>query len=174
MDKRVKIILTIIVILILIALNIMVYINAHTEEEEVTEVNEINTIVEHNIATEEETDADRKEMLSEYPEATRMKAYVGQYISAIDSKDYESAYNLLYDGFKNTYFNTLDEFITYAEGKYPDEIMVTYNNMEREGTVYVLTISIQDPLNSEFQAIEQNIVIQENDLNDFVLSFNVE
>lgn len=175
MNKNVKIILVIIFILILIVLNLLVFINAHTQNENTnTTENVINTIVEHNIATEEETEQSRKEMLNSYPEATRMKVYVGQYISAIDSKDYETAYNLLYENFRNTYFKTLEEFQNYAEQKYPDEIVVEYLNMEREGTMYIVTISITDPLNRDTPAIQQNIVIQENDLNDFVLSFNVE
>ena len=175
MNKKLKIILVIIGILILIVLNLLVYINAHTQNENTnTTQNVINTIVEHNIATEEETEQSRKEMLNSYPEATRMKAYVGQYISAIDSKDYETAYNLLYENFRNTYFKTLEEFQNYAEQKYPDEIVVEYLNMEREGTMYIVTISITDPLNRDTPAIQQNIVIQENDLNDSVLSFNVE
>lgn len=175
MNKKLKIILVIIFILILIVLNLLVFINAHTQNENTnTTENVINTIVEHNIATEEETEQSRKEMLNSYPEATRMKVYVGQYISAIDSKDYETAYNLLYENFRNTYFKTLEEFQNYAEQKYPDEIVVEYLNMEREGTMYIVTISITDPLNRDTPAIQQNIVIQENDLNDFVLSFNVE
>lgn len=176
MDKKLKIILIAMAILGLIALNLIVYINEH--KPQTADVNNatniINTIVEHNIATEEETEENRKEMLSNSTEATRMKTYIGQYISAIDSKDYETAYNMLYQEFRNTYFKTLEEFITYVESKYPDEIMVTYNNMEREGTIYIITISIQNPLDSSFQAVEQNIVIQEKGLNDFTLSFNVE
>lgn len=174
MDRKVKIILIVIVILILIALNIMVYVNEHTNKNESKEENVINTIVEHNIATEEETDSSRKEMLSDYPEASRIKAYIGQYFSAIDYKDYETAYNILYENFKNTYFKTLEEFEIYAKEKYPDEIMVEYTNMEREGTMYIMTVKITDTLNKDYQPFEQNIVVLENNLNDFVLSFNVE
>ena len=176
MDKKLKIVLIAMAILGLIALNLIVFLNAHEPQtaDNNNETNIINTIVEHNIATEEETEADRKEMLSNSTEATRMKTYIGQYISAIDSKDYETAYNMLYQEFRNTYFKTLEEFITYVENKYPDEIMITYNNMEREGTIYIISISIQNPFDSNFQAVEQNIVIQEKDLNNFTLSFNVE
>ena len=175
MDRRIKMILIIIIILILLALNLIVFINNNFRSDNSIEENEIiNTIVEHNIATEEETEQSRKEMLNGYPEATRIKSYVGQYISYIDSKDYESAYNLLYEDFKNTYFKTLEDFITYAENKYPDEILVEYTNMEREGTIYVLTVNIQDTLDKNFTPIEQNIVVRENNLNDFVLSFEVE
>lgn len=176
MDKKLKIILIAMAILGLIALNLIVFLNAHEPQTADTRnrANIINTVVEHNIATEEETEEDRKEMLSNSTEATRMKTYIGQYISAIDSEDYETAYNMLYQEFRNTYFKTLEEFITYVENKYPDEIMVTYNNMEREGTIYIISIGIQNPLDSNFQAVQQNIVIQEKDLNNFTLSFNVE
>lgn len=176
MDKKIKIILVIIIILFLIALNLLVYINNHKKEPTniENELQEINTIVEHNIATEEETEQARKEMISKYSEATRMKIYYGQYISAIDSGNYEKAYSLLYENFKNTYFKTIEEFKKYVEEKYPKEISVNYTNMQREGTMYILTVKIEDPLNKEYKPIEQRVVIQENNLNDFVLSFNVE
>lgn len=176
MNKNIKKILIIIVILILMAINLIIFINhfnyKNTEENNLT--NQISTIIKHNIATEEETENSRKEMLNEYSEATRMKTYVGQYLSYIDSEKYEDAYNLLYQNFKNTYFKTLVDFENYAKEKYPSEIMAEYTNMNKEGNIYILSVKIQDPTNKEYKTLEQNIVIQENDLNDFVLSFNVE
>ena len=174
MDKKIKIILLIILALILLAINIMVYISNNDKSKIKENDNQVNTIIEHNIATEEETENSRKEMLNEYSEATRMKTYVGQYLSYIDSEKYEDAYNLLYQNFKNTYFKTLVDFENYAKEKYPSEIMAEYTNMNKEGNIYILSIKIQDPTNKEYKTLEQNIVIQENDLNDFVLSFNVE
>ena len=174
MDKKIKIILLIILALILLAINIMVYISNNDKSKIKENDNQVNTIIEHNIATEEETENSRKEMLNEYSEATRMKTYVGQYLSYIDSEKYEDAYNLLYQNFKNTYFKTLVDFENYAKEKYPSEIMAEYTNMNKEGNIYILSVKIQDPTNKEYKTLEQNIVIQENDLNDFVLSFNVE
>lgn len=174
MDKKIKIILLIILALTLLAINIMVYISNNDKSKIKENDNQISTIIEHNIATEEETENSRKEMLNEYSEATRMKTYVGQYLSYIDSEKYEDAYNLLYQNFKNTYFKTLVDFENYAKEKYPSEIMVEYTEMNKEGNIYILSVKIQDPTNKEYKTLEQNIVIQENDLNDFVLSFNVE
>ena len=174
MDKKIKIILLIIIALILLAINIMVYISNNDKSKIKENDNQVNTIIEHNIATEEETENSRKEMLNEYSEATRMKTYVGQYLSYIDSEKYEDAYNLLYQNFKNNYFKTLVDFENYAKEKYPSEIMAEYTNMDKEGNIYILSVKIQDPTNKEYKTLEQNIVIQENDLNDFVLSFNVE
>lgn len=174
MDKKIKIILLIILALILLAINIMVYISNNDKSKIKENDNQVSTIIEHNIATEEETENSRKEMLNEYSEATRMKTYVGQYLSYIDSEKYEDAYNLLYQNFKNTYFKTLVDFENYAKEKYPSEIMAEYTNMNKEGNIYILSVKIQDPTNKEYKTLEQNIVIQENDLNDFVLSFNVE
>lgn len=174
MDKKIKIILLIILALILLAINIMVYISNNDKSKIKENDNQVNTIIEHNIATEEETENSRKEMLNEYSEATRMKTYVGQYLSYIDSEKYEDAYNLLYQNFKNTYFKTFVDFENYAKEKYPSEIMAEYTNMNKEGNIYILSVKIQDPTNKEYKTLEQNIVIQENDLNDFVLSFNVE
>lgn len=177
MNKKIKILLLTIVLLIIIAINLIVFINhnkpENTKSKDNTTSENIN-MPEYNVATIEETEQARKEMLNNSTEATRMKTYVGQYISYVDSKNYQEAYNLLYDNFKNTYFPTLGDFESYANQKYPEEIMLEYGNMEREGTIYILSVTIKNPLDSSFQSIEQNFVLQESDLNDYVLSFSVE
>ena len=96
-------------------------------------------------------------------------------MSYIESGDYQSAYNLLYDGFKQNYFPTLDKFVTYVQSNYPKNIVVEYTNIEREGTVFILTVKIRDALNdtTQTEVSEQQVVITENNVNDFKLSFAV-
>ena len=51
---------------------------------------------------------------------------------------------------------------------------IKHENIERNGDVYVLWITINDAINGKpSDKKNMNIVIKENDYNDFVISFSV-
>ena len=51
---------------------------------------------------------------------------------------------------------------------------IEHENIERNGDVYVLWINIADALNGKpGEKKQMNVVIKENDYNDFVMSFSV-
>ena len=80
---------------------------------------------------------------------------------------------MLYPEFRQTYFKSVEEFRGYAKKIYPSSVGFSYNDIERQGTIYVLVIKIIDPAKKVGEEKDQRIVIQENDFNDFVLSFQV-
>ena len=171
-------ILVLISILIIIAICLFVFINSNFENannvQQNTGLNEnINT--NYTTTSNEIDDQNRDALVASLNERQRMQTYFGRYLSYIESGDYESAYNLLYDGFKQNYFPTLKDFETYAQNNYPANMVVEYINIEREGTIFILTIKIRNALNDNTQTDvpEQQIVVTENDVNDFKLSFEV-
>lgn len=181
-NKLSYLILTI-VILILVAINLYIFINNYFEKEVALGNNTINTNlndvkINTNYATvsEEEDAENRVNKIATLTEKQRMQTYFGQYISYVESKNYEKAYDLLYDGFKQTYFKTLEEFKSYAENNYPNNIVVEYTNIQRQGTLFILTVKIKDALKSIDQEgiEEQQVVIMENSTNDFKISFAVQ
>ena len=131
--------------------------------------------------TDEEIDAEIEEKinninmskLADMNERERMEYYVSEFISAIESENYESAYEMLYDDFKENYFPTISSFELYAQEKFPSMISMDYTNIERNGDIYVLWVTLANPLAGKSSGVEMNFVIQENDLNDFALSFSV-
>lgn len=115
-----------------------------------------------------------KKYLSSLGEASRMKYYCGEYIKLLKHQDYEKAYGLLYDEFKKNYFPTQAEFEKYAKKAYPSMFAVEYDDISRQGDLYVLRLKIIDASSSEqSEEVVQRVVIKENDLDDFVLSFQV-
>ena len=171
-------ILILISILILIAICLFVFINSNFENannvQQNTGLNEnINT--NYTTTSNEIDDQNRDALVASLNERQRMQTYFGRYLSYIESGDYESAYNLLYDGFKQNYFPTLKDFETYAQNNYPANMVVEYTNIERQGTIFILTVKIRNALNDNTQTDvpEQQIVVTENDVNDFKLSFQV-
>ena len=111
--------------------------------------------------------------LSEKTEQERMQYYCGNFFNLIDSKNYESAYKLLYNDYKENYFPTLANFKRYFEEYFPDDFYLYYENMERFGDIYVLTVSLTDTINGSYgHNFKLYVVIQENQLNDYVISFS--
>lgn len=171
-------ILVLISILIIIAICLFVFINSNFENannvQQNTGLNEnINT--NYTTTSNEIDDQNRDALVASLNERQRMQTYFGRYLSYIESGDYESAYNLLYDGFKQNYFPTLKDFETYAQNNYPANMVVEYINIEREGTIFILTVKIRNALsdNTQTDVKEQQIVVTENNVNDFKLSFEV-
>ncbi len=175
--KLVYIILTI-VILILIAINLKVFISNYIGKN-IQSDNEVKnnaiTQIPSNIVSNDQDNKNREEKIASLSEKNRMQTYFGTYISYIESKDYKSAYNLLYENFKNTYFPTLNDFQNYVIEKYPKNIVINYTDISREGTMYILKLQIKDALNSNINAEQKDmqVVIMEESLNNFKISFEV-
>ncbi len=108
-------------------------------------------------------------------ERERMEFYFGMFLNNIENGEYEKSYDLLYSKFKENYFPTLESFEEYVQKVFPQMAGIEYENIERNGDVYVLWIKIADILNGKptDEKQQMNIVIQENDYNDFVLSFSI-
>ena len=183
--NKINYLLLIIVVLILIAINLYIFINNYFKKDE--EIGKDNNIINTNLnsveintnyatVSEEEDEENRVNKIATLTEKQRMQTYFGQYISYVESKNYEKAYNLLYDGFKQNYFKTLEEFKSYAENKYPNNIVVEYTDIQRQGTLFIITVKIKDALDSIDQegVKEQQVVIIENSINDFKLSFDIQ
>lgn len=131
--------------------------------------------------TDEEIEATVKESVNEMKkndlggmgERDRIEYYVSSFITSIENKKYEEAYEMLYEDFKKNYFPTFNKFEEYASTKFPTEIALNYTNIERNGSVYIIWADLSNPLGSKDSKIEMNFVVQENDLNDFYMSFKI-
>ena len=171
MKKKVVNLLLIIVVLIMIAINILIYIknNSANENEALNE----NVQASNESLSEKEIENTINSRIEGMPDRNRMQVYFGTFITYIENNEYEKAYALLNENFKNNYFKTLSSFESYFEN-YPKNIMVNYTDIDRQGELYILTVEISDMFDEETEPISQRVVIRENDLNDFTLSFQVE
>lgn len=154
--------------IIIIILLLLVY---STKKEKI----DYNNLTEEELAqvVNEEIKDMQTSKLSSMGERDRMEYYVSTFIKAIEEKNYESAYDMLYDEFKENYFPTLTSFEEYVSTTFPRMVSLEHTNFERNGDYYILFITMSSSLGSKNSGIEMNFVIKENDLNDFVLSFSV-
>lgn len=168
-DRRGLTILLAIVACILTIVNIRLYISKNEEkllENEVT----------NNATPTKKTDEEKREELisdlKEMNERDRMERYFGEYIDYVESGEYEKAYNLLYPEFKENYFPSIEEYEKYVKEKYPEVIIVDYDNIERQGQYYVLFIKIPKAGREE-EIITQNVVLYEKDYAEYYISFSL-
>ena len=114
------------------------------------------------------------EKLKSMKERERMEYYFSEFMEYIENAKYQEAYDLLYPEFRDKYFKTLDDFKKYVNKTYPDFVSFSYNDIDRQGYIYVLTITVINPDVDKTEAKKsQRIVVKENNFNDFVLSFQV-
>lgn len=180
LDK--KDIILIITIIILIIINLTIYLKKVLipKQENKLSTNQFSTVVsestqEQNNQTVEvpKTNEEIIKKLSTLGERDRMEYYCGVYFKHIEKKEYDEAYKLLYSEFKEKYFPTIKEYEEYIEKTYPKNWALEYDDITRQGSIYVLRLKILDILGSKDDEKIQRIVVKENNYNDFVISFQV-
>ncbi len=178
MKKQIVLIITIIVLITLVGVNVILlkkYINLN-KGSKISENTVIENSIEENDAhnSSDELDKIRLKKLQNMGERGRMETYFYDFITYIENNEYEKAYNLLYKGFKENYFPTLEQFIEYVRKTYPEDAAYNYLDIQRHGTIYILKVEIIDvEATTEQETKTQRVVIQENDFNNFVLSFQL-
>lgn len=112
--------------------------------------------------------------LSKKSERERMQFYCADFFKKIDSGHYEEAYELLYSDYKENFFPNLANFTSYFKEYFPGDFSLSYNNIERLGDIYVLWVSVSDTVNGSKLGhnFNMNVVLKENALNDYVISFS--
>lgn len=112
------------------------------------------------------------EELKELSEAERIKSYLGTYFKHLENKEYNSAYTLLYSKYKQNYFPTLDDYKKYIDQeKLPDMLAIEYASIYTQGKYYIVKVRIGNMLDRAEVKKEKTYIIQENDYNDYYLSF---
>lgn len=164
---KMAIMITIVILIILVTL-VVVLLNKQEEKEN------------YSLSVEEQAKTSQQieksvviNKLANMEERDRMEYYFSRFLNAVESGEYEKAYGMLYSEFKESYFPDLDSFETYVKKTFSKFCSIEHTNIERSGENYILYITISDSLSSNSTPKEMTIVIRENDLNDFVMSFSV-
>lgn len=183
-NNNIKYIIAIILIAIIMIINIILIIKLTKKPQSSTaQATPTNTDSTTQTTEENEETVSRVDDAKSLPETLRMKRYIGYFLEDIENGDYQSAYDVLNEDFKKTYFTNLDEFKTYADKYFNSSTMtLTYDNVERlgnskTGNMYVVWVTISDMFQSKLedgQKLPQtNFVIIEYDYNKYEMSFSV-
>ena len=164
--KTLKIIILISIIIVIVLLFILLLLNQGKNNE-----SQDNKKAE--IEYKEKIEKKKISDLYEKSEQQRMQYYCGDFFKLIDIGQYEEAYKLLYSKYKENYFPNFNNFKRYFEEYFPSEFSLSYSNIERFGDIYVLMVKVNDTLNGSYgHNFDLYVVIQENSLDDYVISFS--
>lgn len=177
MNEKLKRILRILVILILVFINLVILRSnlvdknsANNIIENETDENGIYSIPKYNATNSVNSVVETK--ISEMNESSRAQTYFGEFIEAIDDKNYTEAYNMLNDEYKNNYFPNQSDFENYVKTSFPQgNLAIEYNSFDKKGEIYVLDVNIYS-INDTNNKINKTAVIRENGLNNFKISFS--
>lgn len=174
MEKNLKRLIIIIIVLIVIAICIGIFISNKNKKSSESIVNKTaETITQDELDDNNTSGAIIDSKIANMDESARLRAYFGKFIDAIETEDYYTAYNYLNDNYKSQYFNTIDEFSEYIKNKYPkNKIAVKYDNVERKGEIFLLEVTIYDSEDTSYSPLSQTVVIRENSVNNFTMSFS--
>ena len=173
MKKIINIDVVLIIIIVVLAIaNISVILKINIINKTINEYYNENKISDDKI-NDKKIIIDELEKLQQMTERDRMEYYFSEFISYIQSKEYTKAYELLYPEFRDKYFKTQEEFKNYVKKLYPESVGFSYNDIQRQGDIYVLLITVIDTNKNVGQEKEQRIVIKESNFNDFAISFQV-
>lgn len=164
---RIKIIIAIVILLIL-----LIVLMVMMQDNKTADVSKIGT-EQADKQLKEQKDLQIKADLSKESEQQRMQSYCAEFFQLIDREQYEQAYELLYEEYKENYFPTLNHFKKYFKDYFPSEFGLSYTNIERLGDIYVLNVGVKDTVNGSYgKNFELYVVLKENALNDYRLSFS--
>ena len=181
-NNNIKYIVAIILIAIIMIINLIVIIRLTKKPKSANQANNSISSESNNDDTEEDSGS-REDDVKSLPETLRIKRYIGFFLEDIENGDYQSAYDVLNEDFKKTYFTNLDEFKEYADKNFNSSIMtLTYDNVERlgnskTGNMYVVWVTISNMFQSKLKDGEElpqtSFVIIEYDYNKYEMSFSV-
>lgn len=174
-SKKIRIFLGIAIVIIVIILIILININSQVDDKTESNVEYTSNKEKDKETSEEETTEEIVSKLKKKTEAERIKSYLGSYFRYVEKKDYNSAYNLLYQDFKNNYFSTIEEYKKYMEEQdWPELLTIDYDTINTQGDLYIVTVRIGNmTARSETQKIEKTFIIKENDYNNYYISFKI-
>lgn len=175
MNEKIKRLCLLILVLILMAINIYIYlINNKTSNQKSNQNNvSTNQNVNSTVASNEEVTNALESKIADMGERTRMQTYYGQFINLVETGKYDEAYEKLNKKFKTNYFPSVDKFKEYVVSKYPKNIRLVYTNIDRQGEYYILTVTVYDSFDENYQSFQQTVVVKENGNNDYEISFQV-
>lgn len=134
------------------------------------------TILDYNIQLDNFT-IFAEELNEKYLTATiqeKIVTNINIFINMINSKDYESAYNVLSQGFKNNYFPTQESFENYIKENFFDYNILKLQDFKNEGEIYIYTMVLKESVSTIAQKIEKKVIIKLGEGKAFEISFNLE
>lgn len=152
--NRLIIIIAVIVIAIIFTINLTIKGN---KVRKTARENSVNNVEEPVIDTKEDVPEDYQKQINEL---------ISNYFNYCNNKEYENAYVLLNDDFKNVYFKNINRFKIYIDRLFDTKKMYNIQNYSNVNGIYVYNVRIMDDIlatgtTDNYQYLEDKFVIKE-------------
>lgn len=117
-----------------------------------------------------------KETYDSANEQNKIAMNVSKWASMINTRDYQAAYNVLDETFRNSNFGSVENFENYMREMYPKYYNINIKDVKKESNAYVADVEIQEKDYSTVTGAgtyQNNIIMQLKDNREFVMSFYV-
>lgn len=98
---------------------------------------------------------------------------IDKFMTAINAKDYNYAYNHLAQTFKQNNFPTIDSFRTYIQNNFYARNEFEITNGTKEGNYYVYTVNILNAEQENSGLKQKNFIVNVKEDREYELSFNI-
>ncbi|MBP3256177.1 MAG: hypothetical protein J6M60_06820 [Clostridia bacterium] len=106
--------------------------------------------------------------------AGKVQTNVDTFFQMLNSKDYSAAYNVLSDGFKDTYFKTEASFEQFMKQTLYENCEIDYGNFsDKISGVFTQYVEIKNRDNKNDKKIRMNIIMQLDEGTGYKLSFEI-
>ncbi len=112
---------------------------------------------------------------NEYNSGNKQKKVVmniDRWIQMLNNRDYEAAYNVLDETFREKNWGNVEKFKQYIKEKLPAHYKVTYTNFTENNGIYTQDINLKDILGNE-EEISNSIIMKLEDDYNFIMSFEI-
>ncbi len=100
---------------------------------------------------------------------------IDKFVMMLNSRDYDSAYKLLDESFRNNNFGTEEDFEQYIKNNCPSHYDVEYESFEQKGNdIFTQKISLSSINNKNSNDVKLNIVMKLEEGTNYVISFSIE
>lgn len=98
---------------------------------------------------------------------------IQKFISALNDRDYEYAYNCLAEQFKVNNFSTQESFEQYIQEKMFTQNEFEFTQFNNEGEIYIFSLKLTDATGADEKEVVMQIIMQLGDDRSFAMSFNI-
>lgn len=106
--------------------------------------------------------------------AQKAKINIDKFFNMINMKDYESAYKLLDEEFKQKNFSTIEKFEAYIKAKTFNHNKIIYNTYNDEmSPIYIYNITLKDITNEQSKEYNYQIIVKLIEDTNFSISINL-
>lgn len=114
-----------------------------------------------------------EEAYMKYTDQRKVLYNINKWFQMLNNRDYENAYYLLNETFRNSKWNSIEDFKTYIKQDYPSYYQIEYNQYQSYGNNYTQTVVVKDIEKKNENERSIVIIMRLKENMDFEMSFNI-